>query len=504
MPRAQSLLRRGEVLSALAGVAYGLAQPNFGAWPLAFVCLAPWYAALRGAHLRRRLALGWIAGTVAVVVGCLAQGALGAARYFGVGASTGVVGAFAVGQVFGAGSFMLAAAFAGRGAEPAGWAALRAGAAFAAAEWARCHFAGGLPWLLFAYALAPVPALAQAAALGGALAVSGTLAALNAALACALHEPRARLVAAALFALGIALPSARVAWIAPALRVASATPARAGELRVALVHGGAPPRHALGAEDASAALDSLARMTRASGSDVQVAIWPENAVPVLLPANLPFLTEALAAHGAAPPLSLVGATRSEGESAPAFFASALLIEDARRVVGTYDKRLLVPFAEYTPAPFSPRGLQLTPGGRTRALAIGSGRTLGLQICYEGLFAAPARELARLGVSVLVQLSNEAWFEGTGASEQLHAAATLRAIEGGRPVLRATNRGLTAAIDATGREVAGAHGASVRSLRVDLTAPGAPPLYAWLGDSWLVVLAAIVTTRDVLRARRASS
>jgi apolipoprotein N-acyltransferase len=83
----------------------------------------------------------------------------------------------------------------------------------------------------------------------------------------------------------------------------------------------------------------------------------------------------------------------------------------------------------------------------------AGQRIAVNICYEDLFGAeiidawhdPAR-----APTMLLNLSNLAWFGDTIALPQHLQIARLRALETGRPVLRATNTGATAIVDARGR------------------------------------------------------
>jgi apolipoprotein N-acyltransferase len=100
--------------------------------------------------------------------------------------------------------------------------------------------------------------------------------------------------------------------------------------------------------------------------------------------------------------------------------------------------------------------------------LAAGETLlGPLICYEMLFAGIARQLVRDGAGVLVNLSNDGYFGGSGGAEQHLTAAVLRAIELRRPVLRATSDGITVAIDQAGRVVGRLEDRSPGALAVDV-------------------------------------
>ncbi|TNF60720.1 MAG: apolipoprotein N-acyltransferase [Burkholderiales bacterium] len=126
----------------------------------------------------------------------------------------------------------------------------------------------------------------------------------------------------------------------------------------------------------------------------------------------------------------------------------------------YDKHHLVPFGEFIPPMFRwftdlmniPLG-DFDRGALAQAPWAFGGQRIAPNICYEDLFgeelAAGFRDGAR-APTVLVNLSNIAWFGDTVAIDQHLHISRLRALELGRPMLRATNTGATAAIDHLGR------------------------------------------------------
>jgi apolipoprotein N-acyltransferase len=125
----------------------------------------------------------------------------------------------------------------------------------------------------------------------------------------------------------------------------------------------------------------------------------------------------------------------------------------------YHKMRLVPFGEYVPL----SGLLETLGvkklvqevgdfvpGEAITLGRAEGRTLGAFICYEAIFPDLVREFAQQGAELLVNITNDGWYGRTSAPYQHLAMARFRAVENGRPLLRAANTGITAIIDARGR------------------------------------------------------
>ena len=126
----------------------------------------------------------------------------------------------------------------------------------------------------------------------------------------------------------------------------------------------------------------------------------------------------------------------------------------------YDKDHLVPFGEFIP-PFAQWFIDLmniplgafNRGGSAQPPFYWQGQRLGLNICYEDLFG---EELAQrfanpaTAPTILVNLTNIAWFGNTVAIDQHLNIARLRSMELARPTIRATNTGATVIIDAQGQ------------------------------------------------------
>lgn len=129
----------------------------------------------------------------------------------------------------------------------------------------------------------------------------------------------------------------------------------------------------------------------------------------------------------------------------------------------YDKYHLVPFGEFIPPGFHwfVRAMQIPLGDfdrgsvRQTPLSIGS-QALAVDICYEDVFGEEIIQAVRPdpgqanSASILVNISNLAWFGNTWALRQHLQISRMRALETARPIIRATNTGMTAAIDPRGQ------------------------------------------------------
>ncbi len=475
--------RRGARAAAAlsSGVLLALAQPNWGAWPLGFVCLVPLLLALRGADPWARATLGWLASLSATLLGCVAHAGVAATAYFDLASWQGWLASLGAAQLFGGVPLAAFAIVAPRadGEGPASH--LRTAAAWSAMEALRCALAGGLPWLLLAYALAPEPEWIGPARWGGVLLVSAWMAGVNAALASAVAAPGRRL--SGLAAAGIALVLLRLAGPGPDGAGGSTT-------RVRVVH-----------TDVSghAAPARLAELSRTQ--EAPLVVWPENAVGGVVPANVASL-RALRAEAAPGAELLLGATHARGDTRPAFFTSAVLIprDGAERV---YDKRIRVPFFEYTPWPFGvPHDAVEISVGASPLTLDAADISVAPLICYEMLFPEHARRGVLAGARALVHLSNEAWFGWTRGADQLLAAAVFRAVETGRPVLRATNAGVSGLVLPSGRMPV-RHRGEATALDVRLPEPSRDPLALRVGTSWWWLAAAVAIAGFVRDRRRAT-
>jgi apolipoprotein N-acyltransferase len=189
-------------------------------------------------------------------------------------------------------------------------------------------------------------------------------------------------------------------------------------------------------------------------------VWPEAPAP-FTDSDLRFQKSmALIAQGANAPLIAGGIgvyNPSPTEQVVDYYNSAMVIASDGQGVGRYDKIHLVPFGEYIPfQQYLSFAHKLT--GRVSSFSRGTerktfrlnGHRYGVFICYEAVFADEVRHFAELGAEVLVNISDDGWYGDTSAPWQHLNMARMRAIENRRWILRATNNGVTAAIDPYGR------------------------------------------------------
>ncbi len=193
-------------------------------------------------------------------------------------------------------------------------------------------------------------------------------------------------------------------------------------------------------------------VARAGGGPMAV-VWPETASPFLLQ-RTPAARQAISAAAGDHP-ALVGSVRFGRDRRPRNSLFALTGDGD--IAGIYDKWHLVPFGEYQPD-WLPLGIQVVPGGGfargpgPRTLHVPGLPPVGALICYEAIF--PGQVVASADRPAwMVNITNDAWFGNSTGPRQHLAAARMRAVEQGLPLLRAANTGISAAFDARGHELA---------------------------------------------------
>lgn len=352
----------------------------------------------------------------------------------------------------------------------------------------------GFPWLALGYAQTPPSPLAGYAAVLGVYGLSW-LSVFGAGLLAMLFAWRASRAAA----VGVA-----VALVAGGVLLAGHpwTEPIGAPFTVRLVQTNIPQTLKWQPEMLGRWLDKNNRLAREG--DAALTILPETTLPLLAeqlpPDYLPGLEAFARARGAD---ILFGVFQRDGEDH--IYNSALSL-GAHGVQG-YAKHHLVPFGEYSPPAFGwvYQWLSIPMSDQTRGRAdqpplhFGDQR-VAINICYEDLFGA---EIARAvpQATLLLNLSNLAWYGDSFAQPQHLQIARLRALETGRPMLRATNTGMTAIVAPDGRVthvlppfVAGAIEAPVRGFR------GLTP-YVRLGDGPVTGASLAVLLAAWLQARR---
>ncbi len=436
MPHRSSTAAR-VALAAIAGllvhVAVGTGTPRLAAAALAIAALG---TAVRGLGSSRAAAVGLVAG----LIGCLAMlgFVLEGVELAGLSRAHGAAALTLAALLHGA-RFALAAAIAA--------ALTRRGVDLGLA------IAGGwllaevldpapLPWSLGAATL-QLPPLAAAADIGGPVAAALIPCLLGAlALDLAVCAWRSAAVAGALL---VALSVHGVARTAAIDASASAAP----RLRVAAVHGVRRRGHA-----GTAPVEERRAAEVALAAGASLIALPEGALQVSRAADVE--DGARAVFGDLAAAVAVGVVTGDGTR-----NAIVLVEPGGRA-RVRDKRRPFPGGEDRRGPFAWLGAPAgaVDEGRDQPPIEVAGPPGGLRVatavCWDDLFAIAAADAA----DVIVVAANDGWFEGTAAAEAHLLQARLLAVAARRPMIRATNLGATAIVDAVGRVLARADASRV--------------------------------------------
>jgi len=316
-------------------------------------------------------------------------------------------------------------------------------AAWTLFEWLRGWILTGFPWLSAGYAATGWPPQGYAPLLGAyglsfiTLGAAGMLWGL-------VTKKKIRFLVLLVAVAGVGQALRAVDWTAPA-----------GEpVRAALLQGNIEQEMKFRAERYARILETYARL--AEETSARLIILPETAVPRFYdgvePEYLARLDAAAKRNGGA---LLLGVPYREAQDR--YYNSVVTLGTAPRQV--YHKVHLVPFGEFVPPGFGwvLHVLQIPLSDFSRGspaqtpLAV-AGQRVAVNICYEDAFGdETARSLPE--ATLLVNVSNVAWFGDSLAPSQHLQIARLRAIETGRMHLTAANSGVTAAIDRDGRVLA---------------------------------------------------
>jgi len=354
------------------------------------------------------------------------------------------------------------------------------------AEWLRGWLLTGFPWLSIGYSQTPPSPLAGFAPLVGVYGVGLLVALLAALCGTAWRNWRPWLALLAVCVLGLGFR--QIAWTEPV-----------GEpVSISLLQGNIPQSIKWEPERLPLSIESYRRLAQAHPA--QITVLPETAMPTLFDAIPAEVLADLTRHGDV----LIGSAIAGGNGG---YGNGAIAVSPNRPIQVYTKVHLVPFGEFVPPGFDwffglvniPMS-GFTPGKRGQPALNVAGQRLAINICYEDLFG---NEIAAAlpAASLLVNLSNTAWFGDSLAQPQHLQIARLRAMETGRPIVRATNTGMTAAIAADGAVIAALPPFVESALTVSVTGYQGTTPYVRLGDAAAVLLALLACLPALGQRRR---
>ena len=317
---------------------------------------------------------------------------------------------------------------------PAGW---------VLTEWLRSWLFTGFPWLNIANSQIDSPLSGYIPVLG--VYGTGWLLALLAALMLAALNNQRRVVSLALLILmlGGGYLLDRVQWSTP----------RGEAIQVSLIQGNISQDEKWAPENMLKTFSLYSELTFQQ-QDTDLFIWPETAIPAfhdqVNDSFISYLETELAKTGAALLTGIPVLDRQRWE----YFNAVITLGGEQAF---YYKQRLVPYGEYLPLRWlignsldalAVPNADFTSGTDTQPLLQAAGYPVATSICYEVVFGEQIIK-ALPEAAMLVNVSNDAWFGDSLAPQQHLEMARMRAKETGRPMLRATNTGLSAFIDHSG-------------------------------------------------------
>ena len=245
----------------------------------------------------------------------------------------------------------------------------------------------------------------------------------------------------------------------------------------------------------------------------RLIVLPESALPMfadeVTPEYVTILREAALRNGGDLMLGLFFfEPRSGPDEDDRYFNSVVSVGSA--TAQRYSKHHLVPFGETIPGKavfgwlirnvLSIPLADQTPGAADQAPFTVAGERVAVNICYEDAFGA---ELARRAAeaTMFVNVTNDAWYGRSLAAEQHEQIAMMRALETARPMLRATNTGITSIIDHRGRELARLPWFTRGILEGRIAGRSGATPYVRFGDALVVALALVIAGLAAFLARR---
>jgi apolipoprotein N-acyltransferase len=443
------------LLAILSGLLFAWSFPSVAQGWLAFVALAPLLVAIvRAKSTRHAFVLGWAAQTTAWLVmvpwvvrvmshyGGLPYAA-GVAIFIAMSLYLGLYGALFAAIVH---RLRLGMAFLPWLLVPLTWAAI---------EYARTYLLSGFPWNLVATAIVDYPSLIQIDRFAGPYFV-GALVLFPATVAAWWITQRPTGIAR-VFVVG-SLCIVLLVWWGTGL-VASklnARPNASEPMTAALLQPNITQQMRWDESNVVTIYQRMIAMTEdAARNGAKIVIWPESTVPLSY-TETDFFRASIEELSKRHNIDIIlGSVATDPARSTRLWNSAFLVSNGT-TIGHYDKIRLVPFGEYVPLRrvlFFAEKLVRAVGefefGTNEHPLVGK-VAYGPAICYEIVYPQITRTQVRNGASVIVTITNDAWYDGTSAPAQHLAQARLRAVEDDRYLLRAATTGISAFVDPTGR------------------------------------------------------
>jgi apolipoprotein N-acyltransferase len=454
-------------LAVVSGLALAAAFPKVDLNLLAWVAFIPLFYAIERQSLRYVFGCAWLQGFVCFI-GSLYWVVIALHDFASVPTALAVMPMLLLAAIMGL--YTAAAIWSGE------FIARRLGVtnlltlpiAWTALEWVRTYYPIGFPWNLLGYAAYRNIELIQFAEFTGVYGISALVMFFNVVAYAVIFQVYPRRVQTislgtltALMALALIFGEWRVHQLSKVVPQ--------GSLKVAIVQGDIPQSLKWDPNFLATSFEIYRQQSEvAAQRGADLIVWPEAAAAFFFqpqdryPAQ--FASDAayrqrlleLAARIGEPLLFGAPALGVENNRI-GFYNRAYLVSSGGKVEGWYDKIQLVPFGEYIP-------LRKLLGGLVNRVVVGfgdmfagheqtlfevHGAKLAVLICYESVFPNLTRTAVKRGADLLVNITNDAWYDKSSAPYQLLAMAAMRSAETKVPMVRVANTGISAVIQSDG-------------------------------------------------------
>ncbi len=480
------------LLAAISGLLLILATPPIPLYALAWFGLVPFFRALEHAESRREaqmlgftFAFVWHAGTMYWI-------AWNSGTHVAVSIVSALGLAWLLSLWFGLVAVLHRQLLRAFGT----WAHLLAVILYMASDVVWQSGDWSFPWISFALTQGQSLQLLQLTAIGGSVLMTGFIALLNAILTIGGRHW-------ASLALTVLLLVSVWTWGNHREHIVHDQTAGTDAATVAIVQGNIDPdwKYKLGYDYSMNMYDALSTANVADSVDLMV--WPENAAPVYVEQDYRwrrYIQKMVDRIGATLVTGGRFAEFHEDNSRTPYNAAFLIRPNGMNQFLVYNKVYLVPFGERIPFqwafPFL-RNLdfgqaEFAPGDGIVSWPFrvnGDSLCVSPLICYEAIFPEAGWKATHLDADILLNMTNDGWFTGTGQQLQHLLLSRMRSIETGRSLVRSTNTGISAFITPSGR-FAGLLGSDQRGVIVHtVERPVDTPFVAW---GWHINLLALWT------------
>jgi len=352
------------------------------------------------------------------------------------------------------------------------------------ADYARGHLFTGFPWDMTGYVWGDVLTVLQSASvigIEGLTLVTLCLAVLPACFAVC-KTKKSAMILTGLGVITLAAMATAGAW-----RLETARTESVPNVRLRLVQPRTSQAMKWKPEQRLANFQQLMNLSFASPGDKPVThiIWPETAVAYYLTEEADIRAR-IAESMPRDSVLLTGIVRRQERAgqADAYYNSLIAMDAQGKIVAGYDKYHLVPFGEYMPlrslVPFpviSALAVDFTAGEGIRTTRVPRLPPFSALVCYEAIFSGDVVERAD-PPAFLLNVTNDAWYDGTIGPAQHFAIVRVRAIEEGVPLVRVANDGVTGVVDSFGRIESRLGGEQAGFVDSDLPVPLAKHTVMW--------------------------